>query len=246
MLKRSIFVAVLLWPVAASAHFLELWPGMVHDDGEVKLRLAFGHPYRGEILDVGPPVSSGYMGPGITEPQPLPFEPVDRGDGVRTYAAEANVSAAGDYMFYAENPPYFEPDEGVLIRQYAKVFLNSGGKEGNWAPQFGLPVEIVPMSRPYATLSGSTFTGKVIAGGEPAAGVTVEVTLARGGAVSPHPGSMHDVATLITDANGTFTIGLPSSGWWGFSAVTGSGTAAGPDGNDYPLEVDAVFWIWVD
>ena len=106
----------------------------------------------------------------------------------------------------------------------------------------------MPLNKPYNIIAGSTFTGRVLSDGEPAAGVEIEIEYMAAepqmdgdGAAEPKANPMPGGAiNAITAADGTFTFGIPKAGYWGFAAL-GSGPATQHAGKD--LSQDAVIWI---
>jgi len=97
-------------------------------------------------------------------------------------------------------------------------------------------------------IAGSTFTGQVVANGEPVAGVEIEIeymaaepdmesAASTDQTVSPMPGGS---VVAVSDANGYFTFGIPRAGYWGFAAL-GSGPTTEHKGKE--LSQDAVIWI---
>lgn len=94
----------------------------------------------------------------------------------------------------------------------------------------GLPTEILPLTWPTNVIAGSTFTGRVLTDGAPAAHVEIEVEYMVAEPLmdanrpaeptaAPMPGG---AVVVMTDANGYFTFGVPKAGHWGFAAL-GSG-----------------------
>ncbi len=250
MIRLFVFALALLVPGIAQAHFVEIWPSspMVHkgDSKDVSLRIAFAHPFKGQLLDMAPPRRLEVVTPDGTVDLSGAMKP-DKAAPTRTYMATYKVGKPGDYVFVIDAEPYWEPTEGTYIQQAAKVVLNVDGVPGDWSKPVGLPVEIQPLSRPYALWAGSTFTGRVLVDGKPAPGVEVEVTLGRGSKQLKAASELHNVGVVITDADGVFTYAVPLQGWWGFSALTESkSTLKGPDGKPRPVEQDAVLWIYAD
>ena len=97
-------------------------------------------------------------------------------------------------------------------------------------------------------LAGSTFSGVVMADGKPVPGVEIEIEYMaaepdmkadKPGPVTsgPAPGG---ALVAVTDAQGTFTFGIPKAGFWGFAAL-GSGPAKEYKGKE--LSQDAVLWV---
>ena len=161
------------------------------------------------------------------------------------------VRSLGDYIFVLEPEPYLEKEEDKYIQQITKLVMNVGGVPGNWDKPLGLGAEIQPLDRPYANWVGGVFSGIVLSNGKPVPDAEIEVeyinhapdmtahTFAKKGAVAA-PTAAYDAMNVRSDANGTFTIGLPREGWWGIAAL-----AVGPDKtfNGKPLSQDAVIWV---
>lgn len=239
----------LLAVASAHAHFLELLPSKpLFEDAKgnkVSLDIAFGHPFYGKLLKMDAPSEVMVISPGGEEKK-LRLKDDEAGD-TSTFQPSFKLKENGDYTVIAKGAPYYEPEEKQYIEQISKVVINAGGIEGPWNDPVGLPIEIVPLSRPYGLWAGSSFSGMVFINGKPAPHVKVEVTLARGSEKLPELSELHDVATLYTDGVGMFTIALPFSGWWGLSAISHPDRMmAGPDGKDVPVELDGLIWIYAD
>ena len=149
--SRALLVSLAMWvPAIAGAHFQEIIPS--HDiltqatGPRLHLSLTFTHPMEGgPLMPMGMPVRFGVVGPqGDSDLKPR-LKPVQQAGG-RSYAAEYKVSRPGDYTFYIEPAPYWEPAERVMIIHYAKVVVDAFGAEQGWAREVGLPVEIVPLT----------------------------------------------------------------------------------------------------
>ncbi|MEM9261571.1 MAG: DUF4198 domain-containing protein, partial [Bacteroidota bacterium] len=235
-LKTAGFSSIsLIFAVAAvQAHFLEVLPAKAlyvnSDGGEVGVDILFGHPYYGVVLKAEAPSEAMVISPdGKTSVLAV------KDDGHSKYVTTFPVDGAGDYTVVAKGSPFYEAEEGIFINQTAKVVVNAGGVEGAWNKPVGLPIEIVPLSRPYGLWAGSSFSGMVFIDGKPAPHVKVEITLARGSEKLPELSDLHDVATLYTDGVGMFTVALPVAGWWGLSAISHPDeTMKSPDGKDVP------------
>jgi len=147
----------------------------------------------------------------------------------------------GDHIFYVIPAPYFEPAEGVFIQQITKVIVNAFEAEVGWDTYLGLPVEIVPLTRPYGLWEGNLFCGRVLKEGKPLRGARVEVEFLNDGAIKEVSGPF-TTQVLKTNEAGEFCYTIPWAGWWGF-AVLSEGTPLKKDGKVYPLELDAVLWL---
>ncbi|MBX9633625.1 MAG: DUF4198 domain-containing protein, partial [Magnetospirillum sp.] len=144
---------LLLIPATAMAHFQEIIPSadILPDMGDrmVRLDLTFTHPMEmGPVMDMGRPVRFGVLAGGKVQDLTAQLAPVKKGDGKTAYGASYKVGAPGDYVFFVEPAPYWEPAEGKYIVHLAKVVVDFGSGSG-WDKLVGLPVEIEPLVRPY-------------------------------------------------------------------------------------------------
>lgn len=230
----------------ASAHFQTLVPSSdIVGEGEapvVRLSLAFTHPMqRGPLMEMAPPARFGVHALGKTTDllATLKAKPVG---GKTTYEAEYRFQAPGDYVFFVEPAPYWEPAEEKMIVHYTKVVVDFASGEG-WDALVGLPVEIEPLVRPYGLWTGNLFRGVVRKGGEPVPFAEVEVEWLNDGSVTP-PADPFVTQVLKADANGVFAYAIPRAGWWGFAALLEADRPMkGPTGKEVPVETGAVMWV---
>lgn len=158
----------------------------------------------------------------------------------------------GDYSFILVPEPYFEEDEDMYIQQYTRTMINVGGVPGSWdAPLEELPVQIVPLDKPYANWVGGVFRGVVMAGGEPVPHAEIEIEYLNHdplidearfdpeGKIDAPQGSFGTMS-IRANALGEVTIGLPKEGWWGICALD---LDDGETYKDKDLSVDAVLWV---
>lgn len=242
----SLFVLVTLSTLPLQAHFLEVRSEtpILEKGKEKAVTIAFGHPSQKKLLTFDPPTKVELIGPKGSADL---TKKVTKGQEDKTYTVSFTPEDTGDYTLVVTGAPYYEKDESQFIQQTAKMTMNLGNKEGDWHQPVGLPVEIVPLSRPYALVEGSTFTGQVMINKQPAVNTKVEVTLAN--CCDPYeiPTALHDTQTIYTDANGVFTVSMPLSGWWGFAAISEAGKKMkSPDGKDVSVEEDGVIWVFTD
>jgi cobalt/nickel transport protein len=157
----------------------------------------------------------------------------------------------GDYTYVLRPAPYYESGEDKYIQQITKTMINVGGIPGAWDEPLGLPVEIVPLDKPYANWVGGVFRAVVLANGEPVPHAEVEIEYLNhepdlearrftpAGRVTA-PQDSFKTLSIRADANGQVIIGLPAAGWWGICALDlDDGLShAGKD-----LSLDAVLWV---
>ncbi|MBK1704090.1 DUF4198 domain-containing protein [Halochromatium glycolicum] len=231
----------------AEAHFLELIPSHEVLDAEtgrsLTLDLTFTHPMeRGPVMPMAAPAEVGVLTADGREDLSGSLKQVER-DGEPAYSLDYEVTEPGDYLFFAEPAPYWEPAEGVMIVHYTKTVVDAFGAETGWDRMVGFPVEIEPLVRPYGLWAGNLFTGVVKRDGEPVPFATVEVEWRNDGSVEP-PAAPFVTQVLKADANGVFSYAMPRAGWWGFAALLeGEEPMTNPDGEQVPVEQGALIWV---
>ena len=237
----------LLMPLAATAHFQELIPATEIVDAEtgrpLTLELTFTHPMEGgPAMPMAEPAAFGVLTPSGKRDLRGELEAVQVDDKA-AYRAEVEVPRPGDYVFYVEPAPYWEPAEGVMIVHYTKTVVDAFGAEEGWDRMVGLPVEIEPLTRPYGLWTGNLFTGVVTKGGEPVPNAEVEVEWRNDGSVGP-PAGPFVTQVLKADVNGVFSYAMPRAGWWGFAAlIEGDEPMQNPEGQEVPVEQGALIWV---
>jgi cobalt/nickel transport protein len=236
-------------PALVSAHFQELIPSSESLSAEtgnrVNLELRFTHPMeRGPVMDMGEPVRFEVLGPGGAEDLKGLLKLVDL-DGKRGYQATHEVKRPGDHVYFIEPAAYWEPAEGVLIVHFAKVVVNAFDEQTGWDRELGLPVELVPLVRPYGLWTGNLFRALVKKGGQPVPFAEVEVEWRNDGSVTPPTGA-HVTQVIKADAQGVFSYAMPRAGWWGFAALMeGDEPMTNPEGAKVPVEQGALMWVQV-
>ncbi len=233
----------------AKAHFLVLIPDSDNVESskrEVKIETRFTHPMEGgpnmvfKILDSGALV----RGKKIELEWKKRLIPSMKGSSkkVPMYLTILKITKPGVYQVYVDPEPYFEPSEEKYIKQITKVLIQAFGLEEGWDTPIGLKAEIIPLVKPFAIWEGNTFKGQVLINGKPARNIEVEVEyLNTKNIKAPYESFITQV--VKTDENGYFEYTIPWAGWWGFSALGDGGVIKGPNGKEYPLELDAVIWV---
>ncbi|MDF0535398.1 DUF4198 domain-containing protein [Shewanella yunxiaonensis] len=240
--------AICLCSFSASAHFQELIPS--HDivstpaESQLSLSLKFTHPMsRGPLMNMATPLQFGVVGPQGRQ-NLLDTLQAQQTQGVQTFNAIYQIKRPGDYLFYLEPAPYWEPAEGKMIVHYTKVVVDAFGMEDNWAAEVGLPVEIVPLTRPFGLWSGNLFQGVVKRQGKPVPFAEVEVEWLNDGSITP-PSDPYITQIVHADANGTFSYVMPKAGWWGFAALLdGKKPMKNPQGKEVPVERGGLIWVF--
>lgn len=245
-LHAAAMAALCLLPVAAQAHFQELIPNadIVAEGGDhsVSLDITFTHPMEGgPVMEMAPPVRMGVVSPAGKEDLKKALVPVKKGEGKTAYTLSHKLKAPGDYVYFIEPAPYWEPAEGKQIIHYTKVVVDLGSGEG-WDSLVGLPVEIEPLVRPYGLWTGNLFRGIVRHNGKPVPFAEIEVEWKNDGSVKA-PSDPFITQVIKADGQGAFAYALPRAGWWGFAALIDGKPMKGPDGKSVPTELGALMWV---
>lgn len=250
-------VMVLIAGIAqpAQAHFQTLYTSDLTVTGtmDLPLKAIFWHPFIG--------------GPNVDMPLPLEAFAINRGERIDlletfeeiafegpensalAYDLTLPVTRAGDYVTVVVGDLYFDESSDLYVQQFTKTIVNASGLPTDWNQPVGLPTEIVPMTKPYNVMAGSTFTGRLLSDGKPLHNYEIEIVY-----LSTEPDMNTNVAassttrapqggTLVatTDENGVFTIGLPRAGFWGFGAL-GAGPQYRHEDGTY-MSQDAILWV---
>lgn len=243
--------ATLLGILPANAHFQMIIPSddMVKlDEGRtLNLDLRFWHPLEGQGMNMTAPVKFGVVVQGqqqdLTGSLKAQKSKDVSGQTFDAFAMNYPLKKPGDYVFFVEPQPYWEPAEERFIAHYTKVVVNGFGMEAGWDTELGLKTEIVPLTRPYGLWSGNVFQGLVKVNGQPAPFTEVEVEYYNpDGKVKP-PADPMITQVVKADSNGVFTYAMPWSGWWGFAALNEDDKKMQHEGKEYPVEIGAVLWV---
>lgn len=257
----------LLPALPVQAHFQTLYvaESALQRGGDLEFALVFTHPFQGRpTMPMGLPrsfsMTSYRVGaePVVTDLRKY-LRPIEwEGGGQRAAAYRASipremVRSLGDYVFLLEPEPYLEAGEDIYIQQFTKVIVNVGGVPSGWTNTQNLPVEIQPLSRPYANWTGGVFRAIVLSGGQPVPFAQIEVEyvnypvdLKKNGfgskakMTAPHPA--YERLSVLADANGVMAVSLPKAGWWGIAAL---GIGAEKVHKGKTMSQDAVLWVQV-
>jgi cobalt/nickel transport protein len=230
------------------AHFQVLIPStdIVTAEGTktVTLDIVFTHPMEfGPAMEMAPPKQFGVLVGGKKQDLTASLKP-KKVDGKTAYDASYRVKAPGDYVFYIEPAPYWEPAEGKMIVHYTKVVVDAFGAEEGWDAMVGFPVEIEPLVRPYGLWTGNAFRGVVKKAGKPVPFAEIEVEYYNEGKKVGIPADPFVTQVIKADASGTFSYVMPRAGWWGFAALLdGDEQMANPEGKKVDVELGALIWV---
>jgi len=197
---------------------------------------------RGPTMNMVAPARFGVAGP-AGRADLLPTLTESKIGDSSAWSAEYTPAEPGNYTFFVEPKPYWEPTEGKSIIHYAKVVVDAFDWGDGWAGPFGLPVESEPLVRPYGLWTCNLFSGVVRKDGMPVPFARIEVEWVNDGSVTP-PGAAFVTQIVKADAAGVFHYALPRAGWWGFAALVEADYALpDPDGNLRPVELGGLIWV---
>jgi cobalt/nickel transport protein len=267
-LKNRILSGLLCAGLAstAHAHFQLLYTpeAALKESAAVPLALVFSHPFdNGFTMEMGKPESFYVISQrGDAEPKKTDLmqylEPVKwtSGDGSKAAAYLARpprsvTRSLGDYTYVLRPAPYYEKSEDKYIQQITKTMVNIGGLPGEWDKPLGLPVEVVPLDKPYANWVGGVFRAVILSGGKPVPHAEVEIEYLnhepqidakrfdpKGKVTVPQDSFI--TLSIRADAMGQVIIGLPKAGWWGICALNLDNNLK-HKGKE--LSLDAVLWV---
>jgi len=241
-------VAVGLLSAPAGAHFQVLIPSRdvvpLVDGSAVELEVVFTHPMEGgPAMPMGQPRRFGVL-LGGEQHDLLPALREKPVDGKRAFTASIRPKAPGDYVFYIEPAPYWEPAERKMIVHYTKVVVDVMGAGEGWDALVGLPVEIEPLVRPYGLWTGNTFRGIVRRDGRPVPFAEIEVEYYNADGRVKTPNDAFITQVVKADQDGVFSYAMPRAGWWGFAAlVEGDEKMESPEGKAVDVELGGLIWV---
>ncbi len=255
MKKRCLVISAIIMAgmvQSVCAHF----PMLIHDapfasvNQIVNLMFAVGHPYEQEYANPAKPEKVTAIFPD--------GQIVDLTDTLSqgTYTVDELTANIYEFTFKPEEPGDFiialdsEPEFGLnntLLQEYLKICVHAE-EQGGWDQRTGQPIEIMPLTRPYGIEEGYVFTGQVLKGDEPLAGVEVEIEqfLTHVPALEDLPPEPLITKVVKTDANGVFSQTLPHPGWWIAAASVEDAGEVTKDGGTYTLSGLAGIWIHVE
>jgi cobalt/nickel transport protein len=185
---RSLYVlsvlALLAFAPAAWAHFGVIIPSddiVTQDDPKtITLEVKFIHPLERQYMDMVKPKRFGVMYKGKIEDllstlQAAQGKGPDQDRSFSSWKSSFTIKKPGDYTFFVEPTPYWEPAEDKFIVHYTKVCVDALGLQEGWDRPVGLETEIIPLTRPYGFWTGNVFTGRVLIKGKPVPNAEVEI-----------------------------------------------------------------------
>lgn len=240
------FLAAIFTPLTAQAHFGMLIPSQAEvvnqKDAAIRLDIAFSHPASGSGMDMALPEAvnvnvDGESASLLNKLSETSFM------GGKAWRMEFQITHPGLYQFAVTPAPYFEPAEDCFIIHYAKVAVPAFGSEDGWDQPLGLPMEILPLTRPFGNYAPSVFQGQALKNGKPLPGAIVEIENLNRDPRHVPPNEYFETQVVRADAQGIFTVGIPWSGWWGFAALSEADDAIEFNGQKKKAEIGGIMWV---
>jgi len=163
----------------------------------------------------------------------------------KAWGTNVALTKPGLYQFIIEGRPWWDATHGRFLQHYVKTTLPVYGVERGWSLPVGQRFEIVPLSRPFGLTAPAMFSGVVLMDGKPLAAASVRMARINTEKRSV-PTSWHEDIAARTDSKGEFSFVLNQPGWWCCMASIPGDPLKGPDGQPKPLQLGALFWLYVD
>jgi cobalt/nickel transport protein len=253
-LRFIYLIGIIIFPLNCFAHFGMIIPSTdvveSQKQANLTLKVMFTHPFEGHTMDMARPLHFGVYFQGkkhdlTSKLESLLAKHYNDDKSYQAWQLNYKIKRPGDYIFYLEPQPYWEPAEDCFIVHYTKVIVDGFGQERGWDKAVGLKTEIIPLTRPYGLYTGNIFCGKVLVEGKPAPFTEVEVEYYNeGGSFSP-PTTSHITQVIKCDENAIFSYAMPKAGWWGFAALNEDKDTIKYQGQEKPVEIGAVIWVKV-
>ncbi|MFZ3047147.1 MAG: DUF4198 domain-containing protein [Desulfatirhabdiaceae bacterium] len=256
LLSIALVWSMLIFPSYGSAHFGVIIPSddivTQNDSKTITLEVKFIHPMEMNYMEMEKPKRFGVMNQGkildlLGLLQNKSGKSPDQAQSFTFWKASHVIKRPGDYTFFVEPMPYWEPAEDKFIIHYTKVCVNALGLEAGWDQPIGFETEIIPMTRPYGLWTGNLFTGQILLNKKPVPYAEIEVEYLNESPgnteVVKAPSDPYVTQVVKADKNGVFSYAMPRAGWWGFAALSESSRKIKKDGKDKEIEIGAVYWV---
>ena len=163
----------------------------------------------------------------------------------KAWGANVALTKPGLYQFIIEGRPWWDAAHGRYLQHYVKTTLPVYGVERGWSLPVGQRFEIVPLSRPFGLTAPAMFSGTVLMDGKPLAAASVRMARINTEKRTV-PTSWHEDIAARTNNKGEFSFVLNQPGGWCCMASIPCDPLKGPDGQPKPLQMGAMFWLYVD
>lgn len=163
----------------------------------------------------------------------------------KAWGANVALTTPGLYQFIIEGRPWWDAARGQFLQHYVKTMLPVHGVERGWEQPVGQVFEIQALTRPFGLTAPAVFTGVALLHGKALPNAPVRMVRINT-EKRPVPTPWHEEMEARTDKAGQFSFILNQPGWWCCMAVAPGDPLKGPDGQPKPLNLGALFWLYVD
>lgn len=209
---------------------------------------AYGHPFEREYEDVDRP-SRVYA----INPAGVVLDLADELEETEVIFGEESASswevlfspnARGDYILAADSAVVVGRT-GEAWQEFLKVIVHVERSRG-WRNLTGQPLEIVPLTRPYALKPGTAFSAQALSDGQPLADQVVYIEKLNETVPETLPPGRYIAHEAVTDPNGVFTTTLHEQGWWVIAVYSDSIGEIEHDGETRPLNGAGVLMVYIE
>lgn len=230
----------------ATAHYGMIIPSdnmVSQEDGRsINLTLSFSHPFESIGMQLERPDAFTVTHDGETTDLLETLQDAQVMDHAG-FATEYRLERPGTHVFAMTPKPYWEPEEDAFITHFTKTYVSAYGDDDGWDTELGLKTEIVPLSKPFALWERNIFQGIVKLDGQAVPYAEVEVEFYNQDSSATAPSDLMITQTVKADADGVFSYAVPTSGWWGFAALSTAQEPMQYQGEDKAHELGAVIWV---
>ncbi|MEL6583853.1 MAG: DUF4198 domain-containing protein [Pseudomonadota bacterium] len=242
LLLGTVLAGLSLQP--AAAHFGMIIPSDPifggNEDRMISATFGFAHPFEAEGMVLEAPLAAQVTVNGASTDIDLTAATVLDAPG---FVADIEIARPGAHILSMVPQPYWEPAEDVFIQHFTKTYVAAYSDDSGWDAMLGFPVEIEPLSRPFAQWAGNMFQGVVTQNGEPVPFAEVEVEFYSPEGALDISDELFVTQSVKADGNGVFSYVAPWGGWWGFAALMEGPDTIAFDGEEKAVEQGAVIWV---
>ena len=249
-------IAIMAIAAAAEAHYHVIVP---HDYSQWKARksekvpmnLIWGHGYEHIWFDIEKPLSFEVIKPGGERSDLMKsisgtmIKSVT-GEKKKAYKFEYKPTERGDHIFVLDAGWQWDEEDSAWLKDYARAVLHVQA-ESDWGREVGLPLEVVPLSRPYGVVKGDALSFQVLHDGDPVSGIRVEREIYNQLTPSPDslPGEEFIAYSAVTGPDGTVAFSFPTSGWHGITAIMETEKTRDAGGHQGKIIERSTMWVYV-
>lgn len=240
---KILLTALLFITTVLQAHFQVIMPDsdIVTTTKKQNINMIFMHPFEQTYMNMEKPNFFGYFLDGKKVDLTNKLIKADI-QGFTTWTYTQKFKEIGDYQFFVDPKPYFEPSESKFIRHLTKVIIDANNAGEGWDKPMGVKAEIIPLTRPYGLYKGNLFSGQVLYIGKIVPNAKIEIEFYNP-TKKEAPTNMHITQIVKADSTGAFNFVMPKAGWWGFAALIDDDVKIKKDGKNYPVELGALIWV---